>query len=57
MRVIVDEAAIGDIDALAAWIATDNPKAARLAKIGSAKLVLPPDQSVQAALREGWPIV
>jgi hypothetical protein len=29
----------------------------RLAKIGSAKLVLPPDQSVQAALREGWPII
>lgn len=30
MRVIIEETAIADIDALAAWIAKDSPQSARL---------------------------
>jgi plasmid stabilization system protein ParE len=30
MRVIIEEAAIGDIDALAAWIAKDSPQSGQL---------------------------
>jgi len=29
MRVIIEESAIADIDGLAAWVAKDNPQAAR----------------------------